>query len=714
DPRTRPWYVKARDSRATVWTDTYVDANTGDLTTTCATPLYDEGGHFIGVVAFDLLLHTIQHDLLSVNIGEQGIALMVSEAGNVIVRPNLEAHGQSWNRPFSSENLLESPSPALRRIVEKMTNRESGVDQIDFENQPSYIAYAPITTAGWSVALIIPTSQITKPAQATGERISERQDELRAQLLLLLVGLGIAISILGLILSLSFSRRIIAVRQGVQAVASGDLGSRLPAAGGDEIGQLVDAFNSMADALQGKLNELEDNARQLATLNTISNELKGILQLPQLLETIPHAICERFDFDRAVVYLVEGQHLQVASASFGPADEARHFIEVANSSPLDLRGATIEADVIRSGKAIIVDNPWTHPGVEPRKQAASASHSYVQVPIFGREGRPIGLLSADCHSSQRPILAQDASRLLMFAGMVGLTIQNVQLYSDLERQVARRTEELRAALERAQIADQRKSDFLASLSHELRTPLNAIIGFSTVLLDDLDGPLSPAQREDMQSINRNGRFLLHLINELLDLARIEAGHLRLEITDVDLRQLIGDVVDTVQGIIRTRAVTLAAEIAPELPAVAADADRVRQVLLNLLSNAVKFTERGSITVIASCIDEAGEAGSIERYVRVRVSDTGIGIPPDRHGEVFQEFVQIHGRRSRINGTGLGLSITRRLIEAQRGRIWLQSAPGQGSTFSFTLPVATGAPEQHEDGLTPSGLPRIIDGSISTS
>ena len=716
DPRTRPWYLMARESRRTVWTGTYVDANTGDLTTTCATPIYDEDGGFVGVVAFDLLLPTIQQDLLTVDIGAQGIALLVNEAGDVIVRPDLEASGHSWDEPFRSENLNQSPSPDLRRIAGAMAAREAGVALIDYEAQPSYIAYAPIATAGWSVALVIPADQVTAPALSTGQRIREGQDRLQQQLVWLLVGLGLAISALGFVLSLSFSRRIKVVHEGVRAVAGGDLGRRLRPAGGDEIGELAVAFNSMADALEGKVGELEENARQLATLNTVSNELKGILDLPQLLSTIPCVVCKRFGFDRAVLYLVEGQQLRVVAASFGPGGEgqARHFMEVANSSPLRVDGPTIEADVIRSGKAIIVDNPWDHPGVEPRKQAASASRSYVQVPIFGREGRPIGLLSADYHISQRAILAEDASRLLTFAGMVGLTIQNVQLYSDLERQVARRTEELRAALAQAQLADRRKSDFLASLSHELRTPLNAIIGFSTVMLDGLDGPLTGNQREDLQSINRNGRFLLHLINELLDLARIEAGHLSLELATLDLPQLIADVVDTVQGMVRARPIALSHSLAPGLPPVEADADRVRQILLNLLSNAVKFTERGAVSVSATAVDEVSEGGRIDHYVLVRVADTGIGIPPERHAEVFQEFVQIHGRRSRAGGTGLGLAIARRLVEAQRGRIWLESAPGRGSTFSFTLPAAARGPAQLDEGPAPLGIPLVIDGRITVA
>lgn len=731
DPRTRPWYTQARARGETVWVDTYVDANTGLLVTTCATPLYDPRGDFIGVVAFDLLLRTIQDDLLTVDLGRDGYALLVNEAGELIVRPDMDARDTPWNRPFQTENLHDSPSPQLRDVAEAMAGSGAGIALIapaeagavmPGEEAPwesSYIAYAPIPTAGWSVALVLPADEVVATATNTARGIGESQTRLRRQLVATLVFVGLSITVLGFLLSLSFTDRIRAVQSGVQAVAGGDLDQRLPPAGRDEIGRLVDAFNGMTDALQGKVAELEQNARQLATLNEVSNELKGILDLPRLLEAIPATICCRFGFDRAAVYLVEGQYLRVVAAAFGPGDtgvaEARHFIEVANSSLLRVDGRTVEADVLRSGKAIIVDNPWNHPGVEPRKQAASASHSYVQVPIFGREGRVIGLLSADNYIGQRPILAQDAGRLLMFANMVGLTIQNVQLYNDLERQVARRTEELRAALDRAQLADRRKSDFLASVSHELRTPLNAIIGFSTVLLDDIDGPLTAPQREDVYSINRNGRFLLHLINELLDLAKIEAGRLELELAPADLRKLIVETVDTVQGVLRSTNVGLRHTLPPALPLVLADADRVRQVLLNLLSNAVKFTERGTITVLATPLEEVCDDGRIGHFVVVRVIDTGVGIPPERHGDVFEEFVQIHGARSRVAGTGLGLAIARKLVEAHHGRIWIESAVGAGSTFSFTLPLAGRQGDEHgTNGAHPKAtapLPAIVDGKI---
>ncbi|HEX5689294.1 MAG TPA: histidine kinase dimerization/phospho-acceptor domain-containing protein, partial [Roseiflexaceae bacterium] len=385
-----------------------------------------------------------------------------------------------------------------------------------------------------------------------------------------------------------------------QRLAQGDFNQHLAQESNDEIGDLVGSFNQMADALQEKVAELEGNLQQLAILNEVSNSFKAMLSLPQLLEAIPHVVCDRFHFERVVLYLLEDDTLHAVSASFGMGAEqqAAEFIAAANAEPITRDSETVEADILRSGQAVIVNNPWLHQRVLQSKQAISRSESYVQVPIFGREEKVIGLLSADYHYSKRELSGRDAAQLLTYASMVGLTIENTQLYNELEKVVAQRTNELRAALERAQEADRLKGQFLAAISHELRTPLNAIIGFSTVMLDELDGPITALQREDLRSINQNGRFLLHLINELLDLARIEAGKINLEITSVDLRELIHDTVETVHGLLPNKPLALRLELPPRLPLVRGDPDKIRQILLNLLSNAVKFTERGTITIAA--------------------------------------------------------------------------------------------------------------------
>jgi len=718
DALQRPWYTAARDAGRTVWVDTYIDANTKKLVTTCAAPLYDSRDTFVGVVGFDLLLDTIQQDLLKLDMGPAGYAFLVNNQGKVLVRPDMQANGRRWNEPFAAENLLATSDPKLHAAFKRMAQQQSGVELLVYQGEDVYLAYAPIESAGWSVGIVIPEAEVLRPAQQVGAAIADAQRQLRTQVLAVMALSVVAVLTLGAVFSVLLTRPLRQLQSGAQRIAAGDLRYRMTQTGNDEIGDLVGSFNVMSNALNQKLVELEQNLRELATLNEVSNGFKAILSLPQLFEEVPRVICERFGFERAVLYLVEDGALHAVAASFGrdgaAAEQAHAFLAAANTEPITLDSDTVEADILRSGQAVIVDNPWQHPRVSQSKQRISRSESYVQVPIFGHEEKIIGLLSADYHYSKRAVNARDAAQLLMYASMVGLTIENTRLYSELERQVAERTTELRAALTHAQEADRLKGEFLASISHELRTPLNAIIGFSTVMLDELDGPISAMQREDLKTINQNGRFLLHLINELLDLARIEAGKIELDIRTFDLAKLIGEVVDTVGGLLYQKPITLRATLAASVPPARADAGKVRQILLNLLSNSVKFTEKGTITISAQCVimsdeavleravgaatDPAANPGyatamtardgrRVTPYLAISVRDTGIGIAPEHLPLIFEEFRQVSGRRGQKQGSGLGLSICCKLIEAHGGRIWVESTLGQGSTFTFILPCA---------------------------
>ena len=237
---------------------------------------------------------------------------------------------------------------------------------------------------------------------------------------------------------------------------------------------------------------------------------------------------------------------------------------------------------------------------------------------------------------------------------------------------------LNTELERA---SEMKSQFLANISHELRTPLNSIIGFSEMLLTEDLGPLSETQRDFLATVARNGRHLLELINDLLDLSKIEAGRLTLTVEVLDLSTLLREAAESVRAQIEQRRHHFDLQ-PPRAPvAVRADKIRVRQILLNLLSNAIKFTNEGGRITVTARLDDGN------RLARVAVTDTGIGIAPEDQKQLFQEFVQLDAAASRrYEGTGLGLALSRRLVEQHGGSMGVESVEGRGSTFWFTLPV----------------------------
>jgi len=262
---------------------------------------------------------------------------------------------------------------------------------------------------------------------------------------------------------------------------------------------------------------------------------------------------------------------------------------------------------------------------------------------------------------------QTIELLRTYASQSALAIQNARLYKELEA----KTRQLEAA-------NRHKDEFLASMSHELRTPLNAVIGFSEVLIEKMFGDINAKQEEYLHDILASGRHLLSLINDILDLAKIEAGRMDLDLEDFDVAQAIDNAVVLVRERATRKGLTLDTRLDRELGSLRGDQRKVKQVLLNLLSNAVKFTpEGGRIEVRAQRLD-----GQME----VSVTDTGIGIAAGDLEAVFEEFRQVGmDYAKKHEGTGLGLTLSRKFVELHGGRIWVKSQPGQGSTFAFTLP-----------------------------
>jgi signal transduction histidine kinase len=248
-----------------------------------------------------------------------------------------------------------------------------------------------------------------------------------------------------------------------------------------------------------------------------------------------------------------------------------------------------------------------------------------------------------------------------------LAIQNAHLFTEIDEK-SRQPE----------VASQHKSQFLANMSHELRTPLNAILGYTELILDSIYGEPSEKMRQVLERLQANGKHLLGLINDVLDMSKIEAGQLTLDLADYSLEDVVHTVVTAVEPLARTKALELIAEVSKDLPTGHGDGRRLAQVLLNLVGNAIKFTDRGQVSIKATASDGLFMAA---------VSDTGPGIASSDQLKLFKEFQQADNTITKQKGgTGLGLAISKRIIEMHGGRIWVESEVGKGSTFKFSVPV----------------------------
>jgi signal transduction histidine kinase len=329
-----------------------------------------------------------------------------------------------------------------------------------------------------------------------------------------------------------------------------------------------------------------------------------------------------------------------------------------------------------SGRAVI-DRTVIHirdfegdPDVPPRSREIARAFGYrslITVPML-REGQPVGAIAVARRDG--PFSAGQITLLQTFADQAVIAIENVRLFKELE--VANR--ELESA-------SQHKSEFLANMSHELRTPLNAIIGFSEVLTERMFGDLNEKQEEYLRDISASGTHLLSLINDILDLSKIEAGRMELELTDFDLPTAIDNALILVRERAGRRGITLEHSVDERLGEIHGDERKVKQVLLNLLSNALKFTPEGGRVEV--------RAGMVDGMAEISVTDTGVGIAPEDQGAIFEEFRQVGTAEKKAEGTGLGLTLCRKFVELHGGRIWVKSQVGAGSTFTFTLPVHRG-------------------------
>ncbi len=420
--------------------------------------------------------------------------------------------------------------------------------------------------------------------------------------------------------------------------------------------------------LQTRTAELTQSVEKLTALGEVGRAVSSTLDLETVLTTIVSRAVHLSGLDGGVVFEYDDSTEEfvhrAATETGGTLAEARRTTRVRRGE--GVVGQT--AITLEPAQMPDIAMPGAY-GLRLRENLLESGIRAILAVPMARDDQLIGCLVV---SRNRPgeFPPETIELLRTFATQSALAIQNARLYRELEQKSC----ELQAA-------SQHKSEFLANMSHELRTPLNAIIGFSEVLTERMFGDLNEKQEEYLKDIYASGQHLLSLINDILDLSKIEAGRMELELTDFDLPAAIDNALTLVRERAGRRGVALHQAVDGRLGAIRADERKLKQVVLNLLSNAIKFTpEEGRIEVRATPVD-----GSVE----VSVTDTGVGIAPEDQEAVFEEFRQVGTADKKVEGTGLGLALSRKFVELHGGRIWVTSQVGVGSTFAFTLPLTIG-------------------------
>jgi signal transduction histidine kinase/CheY-like chemotaxis protein/HAMP domain-containing protein len=498
--------------------------------------------------------------------------------------------------------------------------------------------------------------------------------------------LGLVLSVLA---SLVLARRMVApirvLQDGAARVGAGDLGHRIDLQTGDELEALGEEFNRAAERLgksyatleqkvEARTRELARSVEELRALGEVGQAVSSTLDVEQVLTTIVTHAVRLSETQGGTIYVRDpGEQVFVPRANYGITGE---LVDSLRESRLRIGDGSVVGQAAASRTPVQEPDLGDAPDYPFPFLVQAGLRALLAVPLL-REDRIISALVVR-RKTAGAFSPEILNLLQTFATQSSLAIENARLFQEIQE----KGREL-------ELASQHKSHFLANMSHELRTPMNAVIGISELLLEDARDLGRDDAIEPLGRILRAGRHLLALINDILDLSKIEAGKMELSPETFALAHLVDDVVTTIRPLAEKNGNRIVLECADDVGTMWADATRVRQALLNLASNANKFTEHGTITV---AVDRRRDGD--REWITMRVADTGIGMTPEQTAKLFQDFTQADASTARrYGGTGLGLAISRRFCRMMGGDITVESAADQGSTFTIRLPAAgTGPPE----------------------
>jgi len=584
-------------------------------------------------------------------IGKDNDAYITGPTGRLL------AHSDTAHRLGANLADLPQVAAALRAGEEPVTfGRDPGGSSV-------LSATANIARMNWHVFFEQPLRTALQPVYSLLYRTGA------------LLALGIALAVLaGMLLARQMVVPIRALQIGARQLEVSDFGYRINVKSADEIEELAERFNRMADQLQEAYSrleqkveepthDLEQSVRELKALEEIGRAVASSLDLNLLLATIVTRAVELSQADAGAIYSYDpSQRVFQLAEAYGVDQTFRDAVSVVpiilDNSPIGFSGKEHEPICIPD-----VSAAPSYPLKTPTLRAGF--HSILIVPLLGQDDSLGALVVQRRATGEFP--ASTVGLMQTFAHQSVLAMANARLF----REVDRKGRELA-------IANNHKDQFFANMSHELRTPLNGMLGFSELLVDGLYGNLPEKALEILDLIQKDGKHLLGLINDVLDISKIDAGQLKLSLDEYSLGAIVDTVVATTDSLARAKDIEVKTVVPPDLPMGRGDERRLTQVLLNIVGNAIKFTDVGSVEI---------RIKAVNGHFNIAVQDTGPGIPSEDQNRIFEEFQQVDNSSTRQKGgTGLGLSISRRLINVHGGNIELHSTLGVGSTFNIIVPV----------------------------
>jgi signal transduction histidine kinase/HAMP domain-containing protein/ActR/RegA family two-component response regulator len=635
-------------------------------------PLYTDDGGLVGVI----VLKSAIWPILTANGSPNGVVYIVGEDGSYLANPDTT---KLFGYALKTGIAFNTDQPANAALLNDKTKGTSFTAQSSSDALQAF-ASVPIPNRDDAYWTFIYEEKLSN--------VFREINNVRLINIILATGALLVALSLAWFVTRSIVKPVRQLADVSVAISRGEWDVPIPTVKNrDEVGSLASAFDLMSRELKTLYGDLEarvvSRTTELETVAKVSGAVAAILDIDRLLETITDLTKSHFDLSHVYIYLLDesGANLVLAD-NF--VQHGKDVAEHRRCIPLETEESaqkSIVAQAALSLQGVVVNDIKSQQAtaVVPRLPSAlhSDSCSEMAIPLISAD-RLLGVLDLQSHRVNR-FTDTDLRVMSILGDQIAVAVQNAYLYNE-QIETAK---QLADAQHRAEQASRAKTIFLSNMSHELRTPLNVIIGYTSSMIERPAMynkiSLPPIYGADIKLINESAYHLVGLINDILDLSKIEAGKLELHQSTTNLAELLRSAVATSTGLVKEKPVQIRADFCDQLPPVWADATRVRQIILNLIANAIKFTERGSVTV---------QACQEHNFIKISVIDTGIGIPDKALATIFDRFEQADKNISRrYGGTGLGLDISKQLCQMHGGDLTVQSAVGKGSIFSFTLPIA---------------------------